>query len=74
MASTKPKIFMKDGAQWIDRATSLEHIRRARGAHLDWPLPETLNDDALERVLFRLKTFRAIGVGDRTGPPFTGCL
>ncbi len=29
-----------------------EYIRRARHAELGWPLPETLNDEALERLLF----------------------
>jgi transposase len=36
----------------ISRPTVAEYVRRARAAGLSWPLPETLNDAALERLLF----------------------
>ncbi|MFQ5550938.1 MAG: IS21 family transposase, partial [Gemmatimonadales bacterium] len=29
-----------------------EYIRRARHAGLSWPLPDSLSDEALERLLF----------------------
>ena len=42
----------------VGRATALPHttvadyVRRARAAGLGWPLPERMDDDAIERVLF----------------------
>src|SRR5215471_17869457 len=36
----------------ISRPTVAEYIRRAQGAGLAWPLPPTLDEAALEQVLF----------------------
>jgi transposase len=36
----------------VSRPTVAEYVRRAQGAGLSWPLPETLDDTALERLLF----------------------
>jgi transposase len=36
----------------VSRPTVAEYVRRAQAAGLSWPLPETLEDTALERLLF----------------------
>ena len=36
----------------VSRPTVAEYVRRAQGTGLSWPLPETLDDAALERLLF----------------------
>ena len=36
----------------VSRPTVAEYVRRAQVAGLSWPLPETLDDTALERLLF----------------------
>jgi transposase len=36
----------------VSRPTVAEYVRRAQAAGLSWPLPETLDDTALERLLF----------------------
>src|SRR5262245_43371707 len=36
----------------ISRPTVAEYVRRAQAASLSWPLPATLDETALERLLF----------------------
>jgi transposase len=36
----------------ISHATASSYVARARAADLSWPLPESLDDTALERLLF----------------------
>src|SRR4029453_9540165 len=36
----------------VSRPTVAEYVRRAQEAGLSWPLPDTLDDTALERQLF----------------------
>jgi DNA-binding transcriptional regulator LsrR (DeoR family) len=36
----------------VSRPTVAEYVRRAQVAGVSWPLPETLDDTALERLLF----------------------
>ncbi len=36
----------------ISRSTVDDYIRRAKAANLSWPLPDELDDDSLERMLF----------------------
>jgi transposase len=43
----------------ISRPTVAEYVRRARAAGLSWPLPETCDEGALERLLFPSSPARA---------------
>ena len=45
--------------------TAGEHVRRAKAAGISWPLPDTLDDDALEALLFAAP---APPAGDRPVP------
>ena len=48
-----------------------DHVRRAQAAGLSWPLPEDLDDDALEALLFTRPGLRAAraGAGLAEGAP-----
>ena len=48
----------------ISRPTVAEYVRRAQGAGLSWPLPEALDEAALERLLFPARR-----AGQPTTPP-----
>ena len=40
----------------IARSTVAEYIRRAKAASLTWPLPEGMDDEKLEKLLFAAET------------------
>ncbi len=44
----------------VSRPTVAEYVRRAQAAGLSWPLPDTLDDTALERQLFATATHTPI--------------
>jgi hypothetical protein len=54
------RLSLYEGLSLRDVAASLQvpfttvgdHVRRAKAAGLSWPLPEGLDDDALEALLF----------------------
>jgi transposase len=60
----------------ISRSCSIPHssvanyLRRARAAAISWPLPESLDEVALEKRLFPEESFRPIAGGDQ--PDFAG--
>ena len=60
----------------ISRSCSIPHssvanyLRRARAAAINWPLPESLDEVALEKRLFPEESFRPIAGGDQ--PDFAG--
>lgn len=43
----------------VSRGTVMECIKRARQANLSWPLPDEMDDAALERLLYPLPPKRA---------------
>ncbi|MDQ6793403.1 MAG: IS21 family transposase [Chloroflexota bacterium] len=63
------RLRLQEGLSLRDVSASLqlplttvgEHVRRAKAAGLDWPLPEGLDDDALEALLFPKATAPTTG-------------
>ena len=53
----------------VSRPTVAEYVRRAQAAGLAWPLPDTLDDTALERQLFA--TAAHIPIAKRPTPDWT---
>src|SRR5215469_1698310 len=53
----------------VSRPTVAEYVRRAQAAGLSWPLPDTLDDTALERQLFA--TAAHIPIAKRPIPDWT---
>ena len=57
----------------VGRSTVAEYLRRAEVAGLFWPLPEGLDEAALERLLFlRRRRRRGASSPSRTGRRSTG--
>jgi hypothetical protein len=57
----------------LSQSAVSSYLTRARQAGLSWPLPEGLDDEALELLLFpRPRTCHLIGGPSRTWPGSTG--